>query len=150
VNIIIILSLIKLKPPLKKILISFAFAIFLINNSITFVTLTGSRPTSLSKYQKARTLVKQQPQKQYLIDEVTARFVFDYQLPENSIDWNFSHQAPEFWRVALKDKPNDSIWIISTAKAWHEPELPDYPKLKLLGRYFESIPKHPHDILIID
>lgn len=149
-TIIIILAKIQIKPILKKVLIGITFFIFLINNSLIFVTLAGSHTTPTSQYQEARDLVNENPQQQYLIDEVTARFVFDYQLPENSIDWNFSNKAPEFWRVSFPNKSNDSIWIISAAKAWHEPELPNYPKLKILGRRFESIPKYPHHIIIIN
>jgi hypothetical protein len=148
-GVILILAKIALTPLMKAALLTLAAFIFIINNSFAFVTEIGQQHTPFQNYQEIHNYIQTHPQKQYIVDEVAARFIFDYRLPPNSLSWMGSTQAPALWPNSFADKPQEAIWIISTQKAWHIPELPDYPRVEIFGRRFASIARRPYDLIIV-
>ncbi|MEC4869056.1 MAG: hypothetical protein SAJ11_23520, partial [Jaaginema sp. PMC 1078.18] len=150
VTIILIIARSPIKPLTRKILIAIALIVFLLNNLMTIIATTCIEKTEPQQYQVVREYIQKHPEKQYIIDEVAARFIFDYQLPKNALSWNGSQPAPAFWPSSLADKSDNSVWIIAAQKAWHVPELPDYPKVEIFGQRFDSIALRPYDIIIVE
>lgn len=149
-TIILIIAQSSLKSVTQKILIAVAVVVFLVNNLMTIIAITNIEAASPQQYQAVREYIQNHAEKQYIIDEVAARFVFNYQLPDNSISWNSSQPAPAFVPTSIADKPDNAVWIIATQKAWHISELPDYPRVEILGQRFDSIALRPYDIILVE
>ncbi|HBE18131.1 MAG TPA: hypothetical protein DDW51_11065 [Cyanobacteria bacterium UBA11367] len=104
-----------------------------------------------NKYREIKEVVLAKPSRKYAIDSIAARFVFDYNLPKNTINWNYLKPAPDANPNSSKDKKHDVTWIVSKSNLGHYvPEMqPDYPKIEFLGRKFNSLPKKPFDVIMI-
>ncbi|MFB2833817.1 glycosyltransferase family 39 protein [Floridanema evergladense] len=128
-----------------------ATLIFLSSQSLNILSLIEREYVTESQYQKIREVVLDKPKRKYAIDEIAARFVFDYKLPKNSIAWNFIKPAPDAYPISAKDKKPGTIWIVSKSKLGHYvPEMqPDYPRVEFMGRKFNSLPKKPFDVILI-
>ncbi|WP_272126445.1 hypothetical protein [Spirulina sp. CS-785/01] len=100
-------------------------------------------------YTEIKSYVSKHPNQTYLIDNVAARFVFDYNLPKNAIAWHFSQNTAIFYPHSLEQKDPNTVWIIAAAKGAVTQGLPDYPKAELWGRKFNSIPQKPYEIIMI-
>ncbi|MBD3563238.1 hypothetical protein H6S82_31025, partial [Planktothrix sp. FACHB-1355] len=124
--------------------------IYLSSQSLNIISLAGREYLPSAKYQQIREAFLAKPNRKYAIDEVAARFVFDYKLPKNSIDLTFMGpvNAP---LLSAKDKPSDVTWIASTHRlAMQYPELNiKYPRVEFLGRSFNSLPKKPFELTVI-
>jgi len=152
-GIILILCEIPLYDRNKKIFIAMAATLLIVNQSWNIAGFIGQN-LEMSKinnnYEQIRQFVRDNPDKKYSIDESAARFVFDYKLPENSIDWNFSRSYNGSSRPgSLQEKPADEVWIISKDKGYSVEGLPEYPRVTLFGHTFDSIPSQPNDIILI-
>lgn len=141
---------VSLKPRNKATLILVGVFVFLINQSQSIIALIGKEPVPESTYRQVEQFIRENPNKPYAIDSVAARFSLNYQLPKNTIDWNFSQPASNLWPVSIEQKDPHRIWIVSPSRGSVTEGLPDYPKVKLLGREFNSIPSKPHDLTIIE
>jgi hypothetical protein len=81
--------------------------------------------------------------KNIVIDDIAARYVFDFNYPPNS-------------QAALMDltppPSQNNIWIVSPSRtAHHFPEfLTDFDKLKLFGRKYNLLSQNPYEIIILD
>ena len=81
--------------------------------------------------------------KNVVIDDIAARYVFNFNYPPNS-------------RAALMDitdpPSQNNIWIVSPFRtAHHFPEfLIDFKKLKLFGREYNLLSQNPYEIIILD
>lgn len=149
VIVILILSEVSLNKLTRKLLVLFAVVVFFLNNSMALITLTLTHPRP-NEYAEILEYVEQHPEKTYVIDGIAARFVFNYQLPKNTLSWIGSVPAPLLWPTSFANKPEDSVWIIASPKAWHFPELPDYPRVEIFGHKLDSIALRPYDILLIE
>ncbi|MFP4296911.1 MAG: ArnT family glycosyltransferase [Spirulinaceae cyanobacterium] len=150
VIVILITSEVSLNKLTRKLLIVFAIVVFFLNNSMALVTLALTQKTNPNDYAEILEYVEQNPEKNYVIDGIAARFVFNYQFPKNTISWIGSVPAPLLWPTSLDDKTENEVWIISAQKAWHFPELPDYPRVEIFGQKLDSIALRPYDILLIE
>ncbi|WP_017303063.1 ArnT family glycosyltransferase [Spirulina subsalsa] len=151
VCVIILLSKSTLPAISRKILGLMAAVIVFINYSPTFLTLFFQDRTVSTSVQEAKEFVEAHPNTAYWVDSIAARFVFDYDIPEGSVGWEFSSGSVFFLPSSVAQKPPDMVWIIGTKQAWHIPdELPDYPRLQVFGREFQSIARKPYDVLIIE
>ncbi|MBD2579789.1 hypothetical protein [Oscillatoria sp. FACHB-1406] len=136
--------------PFRLLVTSLVTIVFFLNQSLTIVTLAGIHQEPQSSYQEISNYVRSHPNQNYAIDSIAARFVFDYHLPPRSIDWSFSNRAPLFWPTSLSQKPPNRTWIISSFSTTFMPETPDIPKIKLLGRTFNTLSSHPYHVMIIE
>ena len=95
-------------------------------------TLPGKDDQQLAQI---RAYVKQHPEQVYVIDDEAARYIFDYNFPNLSIYWN------EIAHGGLPKEYSSLKCIVSSKKKHYFPELPvDYPRLRIFGRVFNSIP----------
>ncbi|MBP0016511.1 MAG: hypothetical protein J7647_03010 [Cyanobacteria bacterium SBLK] len=134
----------------RTLLVFLCIVAFLIYQSQLIVGVIGQNSPAIDKYKSILEWVKKNPDRNYAIDDVAARFVFDYNLPEHSIAWNFSNNPAIFWPTSVSQKNSNTIWIISPAKAALTPDLPDYQRVELFNHRFNSIPRSPYDIVIIE
>ncbi|MDJ1179465.1 hypothetical protein PJF56_11380 [Roseofilum sp. BLCC_M91] len=129
-----------------------AIIIFTLNQSWNIINIIGKQtPKTEDSYGQIRQFVQENPHRKYLIDEWGARLIFDYNLPPNTIDWNFSRYYTGIANPqSITEKYSDEVWIISKAKGYSLEGLPDYPRVELFGYTFDSIPSQPDDVIIID
>lgn len=152
VGIVCIVSMaIKSKSKLKLYAIIVTGLIYLSSQSLNIISLVGREYVPESKSKEIREFVLARPKRKYAIDEVAARFVFDYKLPENTVNWNFMKPAPASAPSSSKDKEPDVTWIVSKSNLGHYvPEMqPDYPRVEFLGRQFNSLPRKPFDVILV-
>ncbi|WP_017303062.1 hypothetical protein [Spirulina subsalsa] len=151
VSIILTLNKLDLKALHRQILCCIAFLLLLINYSSTLLNLVfvDHRLDPPETIAEIVDYVANNPEKTYFIDGISARYIFDYKLPPRAVSWEFSGEPAMGPPTSLADKSENEVWIISRRQAWHVPELPDYPRLTLLGRRFKSIAAQPHKILLI-
>lgn len=125
--------------------------IFLSSQTLNILSLVEREYVPKSKYQEIKEAVLAQPNRKYAIDEMAARFVFNYNLPANSTAWNFLAPPSDNRTTSYKDKKPDLIWIVSTYNLGHYvPEMKlDYPRVEFMGRTFYSLPKKPFDVILI-
>ncbi|MCW6036934.1 hypothetical protein K4A83_11760 [Spirulina subsalsa FACHB-351] len=151
VCVIIILSKLNIPKKIRVLITSLAVAIVLINYSPTFLALFFQDRTIQPSVKIAQDFVRTHPNMTYSVDAVAARVVFDYNLPEGSVAWEYSGGHIWFFPQTVADKPPGMVWILSRKQAWHLPEeLPDYPRLPVFGREFKSIAHQPYDVLIVE
>ncbi len=151
VGIIAIVFMINWPSKIKIAVYLVIITLFLSSQIINTLSLIGREYVSESQYQEIREYVLANPNRKYAIDEVAARFVFDYKLPKNSTSWTFM-QAPGSPLMTAKDKQKNVTWIV--AKSWLGQSFPellttDYPKVEFMGRKFNSLPKKPFEIIVI-
>ncbi|OKH40427.1 hypothetical protein NIES2119_02045 [[Phormidium ambiguum] IAM M-71] len=150
VGIICIIAMMK-KAKLKTYAIISILIIYFSSQSLNIISWLDQKYVPEAKYQEIREFVNNQPNRKYAIDSVAARFVFDYKLPNNSIDWTFM-EVPGTPKITAKDKPQDVTWIVATPQlknAFPEMIEGDYPRVKILGRTFKSLPKIPFDVTLV-
>ncbi|MFB2898170.1 ArnT family glycosyltransferase [Aerosakkonemataceae cyanobacterium BLCC-F50] len=150
VGIVCIVSLIG-KSKLRLYAVIGTFIIYLSSQTLNIISLVGREDVPKSKYEEIKEAVLAKPNRKYAIDSVSARFVFDYNLPKNSIDWLYMKPAPAGIPDSLKDKKPDVSWIVSRSNlSKFIPEMQlDYPRVKFMGQKFDSLPKKPFDIILI-
>ncbi len=79
-------------------------------------------------FPQIRRYAQEHPDRLYAIDDVAARFVFDYKLPPDSVDW----VACYLWH-GFRDYDRLKC-IVSAQKRFFDPLLPaDYSRLRILG-----------------
>ncbi|MCW6036935.1 hypothetical protein K4A83_11765 [Spirulina subsalsa FACHB-351] len=151
--VIVILTLDKLsiKAIHQRTLAVIASVLVLINYSPAILNLVfvDHSPDPPEKIAEILDYVTNNPEKTYFIDGIAARYIFDYNLPAESVSWEFSGEPAMGPPTSLTEKAENAVWILSRRQAWHVAELPDYPRLKLLGHRFKSIASQPHKILLI-
>ncbi|MDY6783793.1 MAG: hypothetical protein SW833_14835 [Cyanobacteriota bacterium] len=149
-GVILIWSEIQLQKT-KKIILSFlCIVVFAVNNSLSIISILGSSKGSDVTYREVQKFVSTYPNKTYVMDSAAVRFAFDYKLPVEIIDWTFSVPAPLAYPISLSQKPNNAVWIIAAAKGAIVRELPDFPRAKVLGYEFQSVPRNPYALTIIE
>ena len=127
-----------------------ALIIFSLYSSRIIISVCGQKTTTASEYVQIRNRIQQNNNKRYMIDHVAARYIFDYRFPANTlIDQEFTTNYSSFQMKSLKQKVSDREWIISSAQPFIT-ELADYQRLNLLGMSFNSIPRKPHDVVIVN
>ncbi|MEM8639324.1 MAG: hypothetical protein AAGG51_10985 [Cyanobacteria bacterium P01_G01_bin.54] len=120
---------------------------FCLYQSLGIVACLGQKDSDSVQYQETLLWFNDHPQYDYAIDEVVARFVFDYRIPDGITDWNY--QNPVYFQPrSLTEKPTNTVWMVSTAKgAVTEGLSKDYERVQLWGRQFNSIPQRPYDVI---
>ncbi len=97
-------------------------------------------------------LRQQTGQKVLCLDEVAARYVFDFNLPEGSRDWILRQPAQTGIRSLQADKPADELWVVNEWKL--ERYVDDSgvrsKRLQVAGRTIESLPHAPFRLRIIE
>jgi hypothetical protein len=95
-------------------------------------------------FAQIRSYTQQHPDRLYAVDDVAARFVFDYNLPPGTIDWVECYMWKGFTDY-------DRLKCIVTDQKKHfDPLLPvDYPRLRIAGHTFNSIPARVFDSIIM-
>jgi hypothetical protein len=83
------------------------------------------------------------------VDEIAARYVFDYRLPSRVVYWNYSVPPQQYWPKSLAERPAGTVWVLSQAKGPPVTGLPATPYLRLFGHSFTSIPKRPGLMAVI-
>lgn len=135
---------------INLILILLTLIALLSNQSYSIFHFLSQKNVPLDKYENLKNQVSNlDKNQQILFDDVAARYIFNYQLPIQAIDWNYSKKAPSIGGGLFADKPTNDVWIISTAKRLMSKDLPEFEKAELFGHKFNTIPKYPDDIMII-
>lgn len=121
------------------------------DNRMRLVSFWAPDEPTVARCEAVRGLVANAPQRRYLIDAWAARYVFDYHLPPDGVDWSFGRQFPEMWPLSIGDlKPNET-WIITGRSLWMiAPEQASElrPALKLGGRALKYR-QGEYDIIIL-
>lgn len=120
-----------------------------IYQSQAIIARVGQKEPDRAQHQEILHWVQAHPQRHYAIDEVAARFVFDYDFPPHASDWRFL-RIQFMGPAAVEEKPANTVWIIASDKAAITPDLPDYERVELLGHRFGSIPRSPYDVMLVD
>jgi hypothetical protein len=133
----------------KGVLASVAVAAFGVSQVQAVIALASREYPDSGAYETIRRATLSDARRTYAIDTVAARFVFDYQLPPGSISWEYSTPGSYPHTIAVK-KP-DTTWVVSApAMGVFVPGvIPDYPRVRFLGRRFNSLPKRPFDVVIV-
>ncbi|NEO86476.1 MAG: hypothetical protein F6J87_19780 [Spirulina sp. SIO3F2] len=124
-------------------------ATFLIYQSQMIIAGIGQVKLDNTQYQTILNWVEAHPERDYLVDEVSARFVFDYNFPPNTSDWRFL-KVQSVGPASVTEKLPNTAWIIATDKAAITTDLPDYERVTLFGRRFGSIPRSPYDVMLVE
>ncbi len=154
--IIIIVTKASFPKIIKPLIILLTITVFFINHSFVIISWVAKERIPEEKYAQLRIqardlITKYGTTKKYLIDDVAARYIFDYHLPENAIDFNFSEQMYPFTpRKNWKAKPDNEIWFITPFRGLNGINFPPYPKAKLFGIQLNSIPAKPDDVIIVE
>jgi hypothetical protein len=149
VGILVVSPELLLKFHFKKIIFVFCLAVVIGSQSLKIIYLTQRYYPKPAYFENIKIKVdKMAKPEKYVIDSVAARFIFDYNLPVNSISFDFIGVN----RYPLKtDKKDNDIWIVSRPALGQIKELKiDYPRIKFLHREFNSLPKEPFDIVIMN
>ena len=51
---------------------------------------------------------------------------------------------------SVKEKPAQTAWLIAPSKAHFVDGLPEYPRVKLFGHQFGSLPLEPADVMVVE
>jgi len=103
-------------------------------------------------FEEARAL-KSTPRQTVLIDQETARYVFDYRIPPGFLDWNYSTPFPGSVAIESPPHPGDVYMVGPHIVKWiNQKSLLNLqlPQWKPLGSERWSYDKFPKTILIID
>lgn len=139
----------KTKTVNRILLVTFCIAIMMIYKSQLIISSLAQEQTPPIIYRLALQWSQEHPEQNYFIDAVAARFVFDYNLPQSAAAWEYSNPDTFFPSSISQQKPN-SVWLISPAKAAITEGLPEYKRVKILRQQFGSVPRSPHDVMVID
>lgn len=124
-----------------------AIAVFLIYQSTAIISVIGQEQTPASDYQAIHQELQAVTDKIIVIDSVTARFVLDYQIPENSIDYIFYGPAPKFIPEQLAQKKENELWMVGRRNVLFM-ELSDEQTVHLFGHQFGSIMRWPNEVIV--
>lgn len=85
------------------------------------------------------------------VDEVAARFVFDYHLPPRTTAWHFLLSPPQAYPTSIADKREGAVWIVSEANLglYVADVQNDYPRITFLGHRYGSRPREPYKVLVL-
>uniref|UniRef100_UPI0030DDD447 hypothetical protein n=1 Tax=Argonema antarcticum TaxID=2942763 RepID=UPI0030DDD447 len=150
-GIVSILSIIKWEPKMSMFPSVVTLIIYFSSQSLNIISLIEREYVPESQYREIREAVLAKPNRKYAIDEIAARFVFDYKLPKNTTSWTFMLPPVGADPISFKDKPTDVTWIVSPYfLKYNFTDAPiDYPRVEFLGRTFNSLPKKPFDVILI-
>ncbi len=151
ITMILIVTRINLaKKSLNTFLLIFLIILYFFFQTFTIISILGQKSISKDKYAQIRNEVNQMTDKTIFVDEVAARYVFDYRLPKGAINWGASNPPPFVFPTSIKDKKADQVWVISPVKSNIVKDLSiDYPHVKIFGHTFNSIPQSPYDVIIV-
>ncbi len=122
----------------------------LLSQSTLIVSWMGRQPDPDPKsLLEIRHRAEQAQDKILVVDEIAARYVFDFKLPKNTVNWNFLGPAPRHWPTNISQKTVDSIWIIAEAKTLACDGLPKTQLVTLWGKTFTSLSATPKKIVWI-
>jgi hypothetical protein len=83
------------------------------------------------------------------IDEVAARYVYDYRLPSAARAWTFSRRPPGAWPLSADERLPGSIWLVGLDKGDYTRGLPQARRFRLGGIEFRSIPDGKRKSLLL-
>ena len=150
VEIILIIS--SLKPGKLGLTLSLiALAIFTLNQSPTLAFFVKHEPASIEQINQVKQYVSDNPTKKYAIDGVVGRYVFDFNLPANTIQWEESAGLPKVYPTSFADKATDTVWLVSNMRfsTLYPLVQSPYERIKIFGYTFNTQLKRPYDMEII-
>lgn len=148
---ILIITSLKLNKKFRLLLYSILFSLYFIGQTTNIIKIVGQESISQVKYEEVRNTVNKMTDKTIFVDEIAARYVFDYRLPKGAINFGASNPPPNVYPTSIKDKKPDQVWVISPVKGKLIEGLSgDYPRVKILGHQFNTLPKKPYDVMIVD
>ncbi|MEC4853542.1 MAG: hypothetical protein SAJ12_21390, partial [Jaaginema sp. PMC 1079.18] len=153
-GILVLLPHIKLPQIIKNILWGLTFIVLGLHYSFDILSTVNYLCSPKIEYPQIQNYVQKHPELTYIIDDYAARFAFNYQLPSQTISWTFANKAPNFWLVSPEQIPENTVMIASLFRANYlesikeVPNLPDWPRLKILGYQVNSIARYPQEIII--
>lgn len=125
-----------------RILLAFSLGLLVLINLALFVIYNFfNAPANTEVYARARQVAAEAAAagKTVVVDDATARYVFDYKLPENTRAFVYMHPPPIPYPDSLSRRKPGHVWIIATGFAgWYLQDLPK-EKLQLFGRTFNSV-----------
>lgn len=124
-----------------------SLVVFLFSQAYLGVRLLGTERTPATVHAAARTAVAQG--RAVGVDEVAARFVFDYRLPSGAFFWNYSVPPPQTWPTSTAERSPSVTWILSPVKGAVTRGISPGPPVRLFGRTFRSIPARPYDVVVL-
>ena len=148
--IIIIFKIKKLKIKLYAFVLT--GCVFLSSQFLNILSLAQREYVPENQYREIKEAVLANPDRKYAIDDVAARFVFDYKLPKNCTSWTFMHEVPGAAPIISKDKPSNVTWIVATPMlggGFPHMLKTDFPRVKFLGHRFNSLPKKPFELTVV-
>ena len=146
-----ILILSQIEAPMPRRLCAVVFVLALAAQWATsIVALVLQVPADPFKYVSIRERVQAHADSIFAIDETSARYVFDYHLPESALNWTCLNSSGPSWPTTVKQKKPGETWIISPLKKGFCSDLPEYERARAWGHRFGSIPRVRFDVLVID
>jgi hypothetical protein len=122
---------------------------FLIYQSLNFISFWNTERPSKTYLTEVENQIKKN-EGTLVVDDIVARYVFNYQLPEGTLSLHYLRPFPNH-QLTTHHKLLGDTWIVSKARiGQYIPEIVnDYPRIKILGRTFQSLPKNPFEIIIL-
>ncbi len=148
IGVVILLNEIPVSRPVRRLAMAAAVTAFLIAQSYPLVALAGRRSVPPARYAEIRKSLRARPVGTLGVDEIAARFVFDYRLPPGTFCWNYSAPPPKTYPASVEEKPPGVTWVLSPVKSGTTKGLPAAEKVRLFGREFGSIPAKPYEVVI--
>lgn len=133
--------------PVRRAATACVLAVFAITQTYPALRLLGTKREPESSYQAVREQVR--GARRVAFDEVAARYVFDYRLPEGAVYWNFSAPPPGNCPNSADERDPGVTWVLSPTKSGVTRGLPPYERVRLFGREFRSMPARPFQVVVI-
>jgi hypothetical protein len=83
-----------------------------------------------------------------MVDEYSARLGYDYRLPSNAIDWNWSRATGPHWPTDVTEAKPGELWYVSEAQRTKCGGLGERTPFRCCGLSFGSIPSDPWKLLV--
>lgn len=150
IGVVVLLKEIPMRSTLRRVAVAATVAAFAIAQSYVLLALAGRKSISEEHYATVRMSLPNDPSRILGIDEIAARYIFNYQLPAGAYAWNYSFPPPQTWPASTRDKARGVSWVLSPVKSSVTQGIPPAEKVRLFGREFGSIPAKPYDVVVIE
>ena len=99
-----------------------------------------------------RAEIERHPDRKLCLDDVAARYLYDFKLPPGAVDWTQRQSATQGSRGTLVGKPAGELWIAAEWKLEHN--IPDSgiraERLRIGSKTVNSLAARPHRLALIE
>lgn len=150
VGIVALLWEVPMSRAARKAGVAVAAAAFLLAQSYILLAWAGRQSLPAERHDTVREALRRPPPGPLAVDEIAARFIFDYRLPPGAVFWNYSRPPAKTWPASTMEKEPGEIWVLSPVKSQVTKGIPPSPRVRLFGREFGSMSASPYDVAIIE